>query len=71
MQLGTLTCSGRHCASSSASGFDEWTRPLVAMTSEERILGVTNEQLAGCRSSEMVMQKFLEFFEGVSDNAEL
>jgi hypothetical protein len=41
------------------------------MRSEERILGVTNEQLAGCRSSEMVMEKFLEFFEGASDNAEL
>lgn len=32
--------------------FDEWAKPSVALSSEaERILGVTNAQLANCRST--------------------
>ena len=42
--------------------FDEWARPSVPLTKEaERIVGVTNEQLAMCRPSAMVLDEFLEF----------
>ena len=44
--------------------FDEWAKPLVALSAEaERILGVTNSQLAQCRSTDKVMQSFKEFAE--------
>ena len=44
--------------------FDEWAKPSVALTAEaERILGVTNSQLAHCRSTDMVMQSFTAFAE--------
>lgn len=42
--------------------FDEWAKPVSALASEaEHILGVTNEQLAACRPSEIVLEEFLEF----------
>lgn len=42
--------------------FDEWAKPSVALSAEaERILGVTNEQLAHCRSSYAVLEDFLMF----------
>ncbi len=42
--------------------FDEWTKPSVALSSEaEQVIGVTNEQLAGCRPSEAVIDDFLAF----------
>ena len=44
--------------------FDEWARPEVALTPEaQRIVGVTNEQLAGCRPSELVLGVFLAFLD--------
>lgn len=44
--------------------FDEWAKPLVALTAEaERILGVTNSQLECCRSTAVVMQNFAAFAE--------
>lgn len=40
----------------------DWTRPSVPLTHEaERIVGVANEQLAGCRPSEVVLEDFLGF----------
>jgi DNA polymerase III alpha subunit (gram-positive type) len=42
--------------------FDEWAKPSVALSAEaERILGVTNEQLAHCRPTEVVLGNFLAF----------
>ena len=42
--------------------FDEWAKPLVALTAEaERILGVTNAQLAHCRSTDVVLDDFVSF----------
>lgn len=42
--------------------FDEWAKPSQALSAEaERILGVTNEQLAHCRSSAIVLEDFLWF----------
>ena len=42
--------------------FDEWAKPLVALSSEaERILGVTNAQLAKCRSTDVVLDDFAAF----------
>lgn len=47
--------------------FDEWAKPSVALSAEaERILGVTNEQLAHCRATNLVMIDFLDF---VADHA--
>ena len=44
--------------------FDEWAKPSVALTAEaERILGVTNSQLAHCRSTDVVLDDFCEFAE--------
>ena len=44
--------------------FDEWAKPLVALSEEaERILGVTNSQLAQCRSTDVVLEDFLEFLD--------
>lgn len=48
--------------------FDEWARPSKPLSKEaEHILGVTNDQLAHCRSSAAVMNDF-ELFLGVSIN---
>jgi DNA polymerase III epsilon subunit-like protein len=42
--------------------FDEWAKPSVALSKEaERILGVTNEQLEQCQSSELVLADFASF----------
>ena len=42
--------------------FDEWAKPSQALAAEaERILGVTNEQLAQCRSGNAVLVDFLGF----------
>jgi DNA polymerase III alpha subunit (gram-positive type) len=44
--------------------FDEWAKPSVALSAEaEEIIGVTNAQLAYCRSTDKVMQSFKEFAE--------
>ena len=44
--------------------FDEWAEPLVAMSPEaQRIVGVTNEQLAGSRPSEVVLEEYLSFLQ--------
>ena len=44
--------------------FNEWGKPSVALTAEaERILGVTNTHLDGCRSSCIVLEEFLAFAE--------
>jgi len=43
-----------------ADEFDKWARPLIATTPEaQRIVGVTNEQLASCQSSEVALEEFL------------
>ena len=42
--------------------FDEWTKPSAALSAEaERIVGVTNSQLAHCRSTDVVLEDFLDF----------
>ena len=42
--------------------FDEWAKPLVALSLEaEHILGVTNGQLDGCRSTGLVLDDFATF----------
>lgn len=42
--------------------FDEWARPSVPLSPEaERIVGVTNDQLARCRPSEAVLRDFMDF----------
>lgn len=42
--------------------FDEWAKPSVALSAEaERILGVTNDQLAGCRLTHVIFDEFLSF----------
>lgn len=42
--------------------FDEWAKPSVALSAEaQRILGVTNEQLAQCRPSRIVLADFNDF----------
>jgi DNA polymerase III alpha subunit (gram-positive type) len=44
--------------------FDEWAKPSVALTAEaESILGVTNSQLAHCRSTDVVLDEFWEFLD--------
>lgn len=44
--------------------FDEWAKPSVALSAEaERILGVTNGQLANCRSNATVLSDFINFCE--------
>jgi len=44
--------------------FDEWARPSKPLSAEaERILGVTNEQLALCRPSKFVIPDFTHFIE--------
>ena len=42
--------------------FDEWARPSKPLTAEaERILGVTNEQLVHCPSTDVVLADFRNF----------
>jgi hypothetical protein len=42
--------------------FDEWAKPSSPLSVEaERILGVTNSQLAHCRSTDVVLQDFDNF----------
>jgi DNA polymerase III alpha subunit (gram-positive type) len=42
--------------------FDEWARPSVPLSDEaERIVGTTNEKLAHCRPTMIVMDDFLAF----------
>ena len=44
--------------------FDEWAKPLVALSPEaERVLGVTNSQLEGCRPTDVVLGDFQDFVE--------
>jgi DNA polymerase III epsilon subunit-like protein len=44
--------------------FDEWAKPSRPLSAEaERILGVTNEQLAHCRPSDIVLAEFRYFLE--------
>jgi len=45
--------------------FDEWAKPSVALSREaEQVLGMTNEQLAHCRSTDVVLDDFLAFLDG-------
>ncbi len=45
--------------------FDEWAKPSVALSAEaEAIIGVTNSQLAYCRSTDVVRHEFLAFVDG-------
>lgn len=45
--------------------FDEWAKPSEALSAEaERILGVTNAQLALCRKTDVVLGDFLRFVDG-------
>ena len=42
--------------------FDDWAKPSVTLSSEaERILGVMNDQLAYCRSTDVVLDDFAAF----------
>jgi len=42
--------------------FDEWAKPSEPLSEEaERIVGITNEQLAHCRSTSVVLEDFLVF----------
>ncbi len=48
--------------------FDEWAKPLVALSPEaERILGVTNSQLAQCRSTDKVLEDFCSYMTKVAE----
>ena len=45
-------------------GFDEWAKPLVALSAEaEGVIGVNNDQLDGCRSTDVVLEDFLAFLD--------
>jgi DNA polymerase III alpha subunit (gram-positive type) len=45
--------------------FDEWARPMAPLSLDaERIAGVTNEQLAARRPTEVVLEDFLVFISG-------
>lgn len=47
--------------------FDEWAKPVAALSQDaQRIVGVTNEQLAGCRPSDVVLEDFLAFFDHIA-----
>jgi len=42
--------------------FDEWAKPSLPLIAEaERILGVTNSQLANCRSTDLVLKDLFRF----------
>jgi DNA polymerase III epsilon subunit-like protein len=46
--------------------FDEWTKPSHPLPPEsERILGVTNGQLAQCRPINLVLREFSDFIDGI------
>lgn len=46
---------------------DEWAKPVSALSQDaQRIVGVTNEQLAGCRPSDVVLEDFLAFFDYIA-----
>ena len=45
-----------------ADEFDEWAKPLVALSAEaEAIVGVKNDQLEFCRSTDVVGLNFISF----------
>ena len=45
--------------------FDEWARPSHPLSAEaEKITGTTNERLAHCRSTAVVLEEFLAFLNG-------
>ncbi len=45
--------------------FDEWAKPSVALSADaERVLGVTNEQLDHCRSSDIVADDLSAIIDG-------
>jgi DNA polymerase III alpha subunit (gram-positive type) len=45
--------------------FDEWAKPMAALTQEaESIVAITNEQLACCRPSDVVLEEFVAFIAG-------
>lgn len=47
--------------------FDEWAKPLIPLSLEaEMILGTTNERLAGCRPTDVVLDEFFTFLDGWS-----
>ena len=49
--------------------FDEWAKPSVDLSAEaERILGVTNAQLAHCSHNDIVLDEFLAFTKARSRN---
>ncbi len=44
--------------------FDEFAKPSLPLTADaERLLGFTNEKLAHCRSTDVVLDEFLAFIE--------
>ena len=44
--------------------FDEFAKPSRPLTAEaERVLGFTNEKLAHCRSTDVVLDEFLTFLD--------
>jgi hypothetical protein len=48
--------------------FDEWAKPSKALSAQaERILGVTSEQLAQCRSTANVSIDFIDFISAPFD----
>lgn len=45
--------------------FDEFAKPSRPLTAEaQRLLGFTNEKLAHCRSTDVVLDEFLAFIDG-------
>lgn len=49
--------------------FDEWAKPSKPLSPEaERILGVTNEQIARCRSTMEVLKDFDDFLINLNEN---
>jgi DNA polymerase III alpha subunit (gram-positive type) len=45
--------------------FDAWAKPSAALSADaEAIIGVTTEQLAHCRSTDVVRDEFLAFLDG-------
>jgi DNA polymerase III alpha subunit (gram-positive type) len=42
--------------------FDEWAKPMATLSPDAaRIVGVTNEQLVGCRPSKVVLEAFVAY----------
>ena len=47
--------------------FDEWTKPLRPLSADaERVVGLKNEQLSQCRSSDIVKGDFFSFIDGAA-----